>query len=130
MHLLHTTELKLSEFVGSSVPLYAILSHTWDKEEVLYDHVQRGVVAHLAGYKKLKGACDVAAADGWEWIWVDTCCINKQSSAELSEAINSMYSWYQQAEVCFVYLNDLRTPCDPNDNISFESCRWFRRGES
>ncbi|KAL5905981.1 hypothetical protein ACKVV1_010394 [Pyricularia oryzae] len=29
------------------------------------------------------------------YVWVDICCIDKTSSAELSEAINSMFRWYE-----------------------------------
>jgi hypothetical protein len=62
--------------------------------------------------------------------WIDTCCINKTSSAELSEAINSMFGWYERAEVCYAYLSDAFT--DPADlflnDLRFEKSQWFRRG--
>jgi hypothetical protein len=60
-----------------------------------------------SGYDKIKRCCEVASMDGFEYVWVDTCCIDKTSSAELSEAINSMYRWYGQAEVCYTYLSDV-----------------------
>jgi hypothetical protein len=47
-----------------------------------------------------------AASHHYRWVWVDTYCINKESSAELSEAINSMYRWYRQAGLCYNYLDD------------------------
>lgn len=46
--------------------------------------------------------------NGWEWGWIDTCCIDKRSSAELTEAINSMYAWYAKAAVCYAYLSDVQ----------------------
>ena len=61
------------------------------------------------GYRKIKRFCKRAKADGHEWGWVDTCCIDTRSSAELSEAINSMYAWYEAAKKCYVYLFDV---CD------------------
>ena len=61
----------------------------------------------LKGYKKVKMACSIAKRDGFEYIWIDTCCIDKTSSAELSEALNSMYCWYEEAEECYAYLVDV-----------------------
>lgn len=74
-----------------------------------------------AGYHKVVYACRQAIEDGYQYIWIDTCCIDKSSSAELSEAINSMYDWYTQAGICYAYLEDVLL-----DN--FSSSRWFTRG--
>ena len=60
--------------------------------------------------------------DGYSWVWVDTCCIDKSSSAELSEAINSMYLWYQDSAVCYAYLADVQDITDLNTS------KWFSRG--
>ncbi|AEO62166.1 hypothetical protein MYCTH_2114023 [Thermothelomyces thermophilus ATCC 42464] len=91
MRLLHTTKLHLVEshsqgILPSAIPPYAILYHTWAKEE---------------GYEKVAGACALAVQDGIEYLWIDTCCIDKSSSAELSEAINSMFRWYRDADKGF-----------------------------
>ncbi|KAI0871149.1 hypothetical protein GGS24DRAFT_492441 [Hypoxylon argillaceum] len=43
---------------------------------------------------------------GYSYVWIDTCCIDKSSSAELTEAINSMYAWYARSRKCFAYLGD------------------------
>ena len=48
-----------------------------------------------------------AAADGLEYFWIDTSCIDKKSAVELSAAINSMFRWYQNAVRCYVYLSDV-----------------------
>jgi hypothetical protein len=61
----------------------------------------------MKGFSKIKGCCETAAQGGWEYAWVDSCCINKRSSGKLSEAINSMFEWYSNAEVCYVYLSDV-----------------------
>lgn len=45
------------------------------------------------GYEKIRKCCEIAVSDGFEYAWVDTCCIDKTSSSELSEAINSMWAW-------------------------------------
>ena len=106
MRLLHTSTLTLHEFFGDEIPSYAILSHTWGDEEVTLQDLEKGQSKSRAGYAKITGCCALALSNGWEWLWIDTCCIDKTSSAELSEAINSMYRWYRDSGVCYAYLTD------------------------
>lgn len=106
MRLLNSKTLELVEFMENEVPPYAILSHTWEKGEVSFQDMHGGAAKARKGYEKLQRCCQIATSSGFEYAWVDTCCIDKSSSSELSEAINSMYSWYQKAEVCYVYLSD------------------------
>src|ERR1700679_4052223 len=102
-------ELSLVEFVGKNIPRYAILSHTWgvDYEEVTFKDLMDGAGKNKAGYRKIRFCEKQAADDGLQFFWVDTCCIDKSSSAELSEAINSMLHWYRDAAKCYVYLPDV-----------------------
>ncbi|KAF5368843.1 hypothetical protein D9758_002899 [Tetrapyrgos nigripes] len=129
MRLLNTKSFKLHEF-QTNIPPYAILSHTWDKEEVTFQDIQNLQTAkRKAGYTKVKTACARAQRYSFEWIWIDSCCINKESSAELSEAINSMYQYYEDAVVCYVYLCDVSAKEHPRDPRStFRDSRWFKRG--
>jgi len=106
MRLLNAKTLQLTEFLGSR-PSYAILSHTWGADEVLFGDIQTGKADKKNGYIKIIGCCRKAFQDGFQWVWIDTCCIDKSSSAELSEAINSMFEWYQQSTVCYAYLQDV-----------------------
>ena len=95
MRLLNTESLRLELFIGSSVPDYAILSHTWGDNEVLFDDIRdpdRPLPSHKASFAKVEGSCQQARGDGYKYMWIDTCCIDKSSSAELSEAINSIFS--------------------------------------
>ena len=71
-----------------------------------------------------------AKADGHKWIWIDTCCIDKTSSADLSEAINSMYKWYRESEVCYAFLNDVHDgPSEKQHNFpQMAKSKWFERG--
>ncbi|KAF4834547.1 Vegetative incompatibility protein HET-E-1 [Colletotrichum tropicale] len=108
MRLLKTTTLQLTDFVGKAPP-YAILSHTWGEEEVLFADVSNPTVPK-AGWFKVRSSCDLARSLGHDWIWIDTCCIDKSSSAELSEAINSMFRFYQNAVICIAYLSDVPYP--------------------
>jgi len=91
-------------------------------------------ITSKAGYRKITTACDMALKNGYRYAWVDTCCIDKTSSAELTEAINSMFGWYRQSQVCYVYLSDfvLDTADIPSQQNQFEAsfrqCRWFTRG--
>ncbi|KAF7618720.1 putative ankyrin repeat-containing protein [Aspergillus flavus] len=109
----------IEEFFGEP-PSYAILSHTWQEMEVTFQDITTGVI-DKKGFKKVKDCCTFARADGYEYAWIDTCCIDKTSSAELSESLNSMYRWYQEADVCYAYLADV--PSKP-----FAESRWFKRG--
>ncbi|KAI1741052.1 HET-domain-containing protein [Xylaria scruposa] len=122
----HTREMK--EFIShKQIPPYAILSHTWGDEEVSFNDWQykpREHVERKAGYKKIDKCCQQAIADGLNWVWVDTCCIDKSSSAELSEAINSMFRWYRNANVCYAYLCDVFDDFESN----LAGCHWITRG--
>jgi len=109
MRLLSTKTFKLREFSQNRIPNYAILSHRWGEEEVTFQDLESQTFLDLKGHKKLVGCCKTAAEDGYDWVWIDTCCIDKKSSAELSEAINSMYSWYAKSSVCYAYLEDLES---------------------
>ena len=107
MRLLHSSSFFLKDFPGQTIPAYAVLSHRWREEEVLYQDIEDDQYHNKAGFDKVKGFCNQSASDGFEWVWIDTCCINKNSSAELSEAINSMFRWYADAGKCYAYLDDV-----------------------
>ena len=133
MWLLDTSTLELRDFVGASIPPYAILSHTWGDDEVTFKDMRkyREAAKNKAGYTKIQRCCEKAQESGHQYVWIDTCCIDKRSSAELSEAINSMWKWYQKSEVCFAYLADVPiaeflSPDGENDVLS--NSRWFTRG--
>ncbi|KAI6020594.1 hypothetical protein EDC04DRAFT_404610 [Pisolithus marmoratus] len=121
---------------------YAIVSHRWGTE-VSYEEMiglmkmaeeEREEVKQRGGYHKIIKSCEQAVKDGYKWLWIDTCCIDKRSSSELSEAINSMYRWYQNAQVCYAYLHDvhelqwlnMRNYFSPLKHTSLPE--WFMRG--
>ncbi|KAK5119389.1 hypothetical protein LTR85_007745 [Meristemomyces frigidus] len=112
MRLLNVYTEKLEEFDNESgLPRYVILSHTWGKDEVSYQDILTDPdVSKKDGYRKIRKTCEKATVHGIKYAWIDTCCINKASSAELSEAINSMFRWYSHAEVCYAYLSDVPNP--------------------
>ncbi|KAI1268283.1 HET-domain-containing protein [Xylariaceae sp. FL1019] len=130
MWLINVKTLEMRDFVGEAPP-YAILSHTWDEEEVTFKEMLKGRGREKKGYRKIQLTCDQAADDDLGWAWVDTCCIDKRSSAELSEAINSMFRWYEQSTVCYAYISDKTLPTDATRDC-FEAllrrCRWATRG--
>ncbi|KAJ8131546.1 hypothetical protein O1611_g2085 [Lasiodiplodia mahajangana] len=130
MRLLNTSTLRFEEFLGHDRPGYAILSHTWGNEEVLYQNMTKRCVLNrswhrMKGARKVLKSCEVAKSKGFEWIWIDTCCIDKTSSAELSESINSMFRWYEDSAVCIVYLVDI---LKDDKSTPFSQSRWFTRG--
>ncbi|KAH6871396.1 heterokaryon incompatibility protein-domain-containing protein [Thelonectria olida] len=126
MRLIATSTLAIMEFDGLNIPPYGILSHTWEEGEVSYQDMMNGSAWNKKGYTKIEMTCRCADAEGVRFVWVDTCCIDKSSSAELTEAINSMFKWYKDSVVCYVYLSDLA----PSTDIStaLKGCRWFTRG--
>jgi hypothetical protein len=131
-------ELSLIQFVGDEIPEYAILSHTWgaDGEEVTFEDLLNGTGKDKTGYEKIRHCAKQADLDGLKYSWVDTCCIQKSSSSELSEAINSMFQWYNEAKICYAYLSDvvLATGDSPEELLVtgmddfLKNSRWFTRG--
>ena len=137
LKLENCAELSLTEDLIDNIPPYAILSHTWgpDRDELTFDDLHNGLGKSKAGYAKIQFCAQQARKDGLEHFWVDTCCINKASQAELSEAINSMFRWYRGAEKCYVYLSDVSSHKRDNDGqtqhtwvLAFQTSRWFTRG--
>ncbi|KAI0423867.1 heterokaryon incompatibility protein-domain-containing protein [Xylaria sp. FL1042] len=127
MRLINVHTLVISEFHGNLIPRYAILSHTWDEEEVTIQDMREGIAPSRKGYRKIELCCEQARFDGLSYAWIDTCCIDKQSSAELSEAINSMYRWYENATLCYAYLADVDdVQCE--EMLSFKRSRYWTRG--
>ena len=142
MHLLQVRDAEtfsLVERFDDEVPEYAILSHTWghSDDEATYQDLQNNTARGKKGYDKLTFCGSQAMKDGLQYFWIDTCCINKHSSAELSEAINSMFQWYKRASKCYVYLSDVRLEnhssidnCADNQDQwkrAFKNSRWFTR---
>ncbi|KAM0252334.1 hypothetical protein ACHAQJ_007772 [Trichoderma viride] len=149
MRLLNTKTLQLEQFTnhggyntllkkGSDLvakhitPRYAILSHTWGEGEVLFEDMQsrdRSAAKEKRGYMKLEDSCKRAARDGFEYIWIDTCCIDKTSSSELSEAINSMFQWYKDSALCYAFMEDCQGPLPyRKSSSSADIPRWYSRG--
>lgn len=132
MWLLDTKTLELHEFIGSTVPPYAILSHVWGADEVSFTEMKkakhRDAAKKKSGFSKIEGICTQAVRDGYQWAWVDSCCIDKRSSAELSEAINSMFAWYRRSRRCYVYLADVGHAAGATHDVEFKCSRWLRRG--
>jgi hypothetical protein len=130
-------EIVFREPTSGDVPAYAILSHTWGKEEVIFQDIQVGAdmskTVSKAGWRKIQFCAKQAAADGLGYFWVDTCCIDKKNAVELGAAINSMFRWYQNAARCYVYLSDVSKPDTGADDKraweeAFRKSRWFTRG--
>ncbi|KAK1965635.1 HET-domain-containing protein, partial [Colletotrichum sublineola] len=148
MWFIDSRTLELVEVQGGPRHSYAILSHTWGSDEVTFQSFKamskasnetkrpgeedgRENMRAKSGFQKIRDTAVLAKSHGYDYLWVDTCCIDKTSSAELSESINSMYRWYQKAAVCYAYLSDVE-PVDTEDPFSetssFRRSRWFTRG--
>lgn len=135
MWVLDTKTLVLCEFDPERIPQYAILSHTWGPQEVSFQEMQMFAVTRQnppdkrLGFEKIKRCCELARYQQYSYLWVDTCCIDKKSSAELSEAINSMYGWYAKSAICYAYLSDHSGGTGGSGlGQTFEKSRWWLRG--
>ncbi|CAK1356721.1 unnamed protein product [Cercospora beticola] len=128
MRLLNTQTLKFGEFFDREIPEpYYILSHRWTRDEISYKDFKNGNNLSSIGYWKVIDFCGlVQERHGASWVWVDTICIDKRSSAELTEAINSMWNWYWRAEICYAYLDDIVGE-DVSESQLGRS-KWFTRG--
>jgi hypothetical protein len=126
------SDFSLVEFFKSTIPKYAILSHTWEEDEVTFEDLQKRTSTKKAGYEKIRFCAEQANRDGLQYFWVDTCCIDKSNRAELTEAINSMFRWYRMSTKCYVYLSDVSTTAVNTDELTWELAfrrsRWFTRG--
>src|SRR5690349_10470978 len=121
MKLINTFTEVLEEFIGRNIPEYAILSHTWEEEEVTFTDFTSGAYKAMKGYQKIEATCRLAREAGICYAWVDTCCIDKSSSAELTECINSMFQWYRRSKICYVFLTDL--PAGTALEVGLPRCR-------
>ncbi|OSD00787.1 HET-domain-containing protein [Trametes coccinea BRFM310] len=157
MRVLDTTTGRFRWLDDPETTRYAILSHTWNPEgEQSYQDLAKlhahgahsksvghpaenetlrcsSILSHPALSSKIKGACNVAKLHGYKLIWIDSCCIDKSSSAELSEAINSMFDWYRLADICYAYLSDVpddvrELVVDPLGCRRFRESKWHTRG--
>jgi hypothetical protein len=98
-------------------------------ERKIFEAVHPPSVQRKSGYAKIRYACRQAILDSHTYVWIDTCCIDKSSSAELTEAINSMFRWYQDAAICYAYLEDIMLEKGADLTVdSICSSKWFTRG--
>lgn len=130
MRLLNATTYKFHEYIGGDVPEYAILSHTWGEDEVTFHDMRAEAPPETwkakLGWGKIEKCCDQALRDSIQFVWVDTCCIDKSSSAELQEAINSMFRWYEGSTECYAFIADFDTR-ETNLRL-LRMARWWTRG--
>jgi len=128
----------LERFAKDSIPPYAILSHRWstdENDEISCQEITEGISdKRKSGYKKLEFCGAQAKADGLDYFWVDTCCIDKSNHNEESVAIYSMFRWYQKAVKCYVYLADVSVGKRDDQLIyaaketALPKSEWFSRG--
>lgn len=100
MRLLNTETGQFRDYFEPDPPRYAILSHRWTSDETTHKDFLKSRRTDTAGHRKILDFCRTASAQGYQWVWADTVCIDKSSSAELSEAINSMFRYYAESDVC------------------------------
>ncbi|KAJ6199252.1 heterokaryon incompatibility protein-domain-containing protein [Bipolaris maydis] len=128
----------LESFSEDEIPVYAILSHTWGRsgDEVQFEDIQGGQKDYgdtsKPGYEKLRFCQEKVEKDGLAYFWIDTCCINKSSSAELQRSLASMFYWYRSSARCYVHLSDVSDHEFTEGSYmrwkdAFSRSRWFKR---
>lgn len=131
MRLINIHTLDLEEFFDP--PQYAVLSHRWIGREITFEQFMDPVQRVGAAFRKIAHFCELLRNGAprlpvcVDWAWVDTCCINKQSSSKLSEAINSMWQWHWDAEYCIAWLHDV-TQSDNSYAEQVQGSEWLTRG--
>ncbi|GIZ47508.1 hypothetical protein CKM354_001059700 [Cercospora kikuchii] len=146
MRLLNISTLEFQTFGDNDRPPYAIASHRWEGKETTYYEMLHDQGTHSNGYLKVVGFCqlvnrmntqigpvralnDLGLRCQCDWLWIDTACINKQDGAELSESINSMFSWYGNSSICYAYLVDVKpTQKLWSSKLDLMRSQWFKRG--
>ncbi|KAI1740014.1 hypothetical protein F4680DRAFT_130831 [Xylaria scruposa] len=147
MRVLDTTTFELQEAAyieDFEKDGYAILSHCWiSNPEIVYQALPKHIEELRYGKRplsspavdKIHGACETARKEGYKWMWIDTCCIDKSSTQELRESINSMLKWYKDARLCVTYLFDVKKNSDATGENIFcsaleknQPAKWFSRG--
>lgn len=144
MHLLKTDTYEVI-YVSGTTPRYAILSHRWESEEITFRNMESEALRNLSSTSisdglqlsaaKIRGACALARQQQFDYIWIDTCCIDKSSSEELRAGLNSMFKWYREAAVCYTFLNDVAFSQTSDEMFSSlredrqgKASEWFERG--
>ena len=147
MRLLNTSTFQFQTFSDHDRPPYAIASHRWEGKETTYHEMLQDQGGSSNGFAKVMGFChlvnrmnkqigpvralnDLGLRRQCDWLWIDTACINKQDGAELSESINSMFSWYGNSSICYAYLSDVK-PAQKiwsSSKLDLMRSQWFKRG--
>ncbi|KAK7448853.1 hypothetical protein VKT23_013582 [Stygiomarasmius scandens] len=122
-----TRSLRLVDVKDDDEISYAILSHRWiEGQEVSYQDLDDPSDSQLktkGGYIKIQKACFTARFYGYDYLWVDTCCIDQTDPEDVARNIGSMYAYYQNAAICVVYLHDMGPLLK-----SIAYSEWFTRG--
>ncbi|KAK1534321.1 mitochondrion organization and biogenesis protein [Colletotrichum costaricense] len=146
MRLLSTETKKFEVFDLENAPPYAVLSHLWEHDEVLFQDLRDGqMLRPRAGLRKIDAACLVAQERMLRYIWIDTSCVDIESESERSEAVESSFRIFKSAALCIAYLSDVEserplpaghvylTDRNLDDNLegrfrhTFKRSRWFTR---
>ncbi|KAJ9606982.1 hypothetical protein H2200_008993 [Cladophialophora chaetospira] len=124
MRLINVQTLRMKEFFEPDIPPYVILSHRWQKDEITLQEYEQGDAPSSCSYHKIENLRRLAVEENIEWIWLDTCCIDKRNSTELSEAINSMFKWYARSQFCVAYLFDIESGVNDITTSSWWTRCW------
>ncbi|KAK2742724.1 het and ankyrin domain protein [Colletotrichum kahawae] len=154
MRLLHCLQQKIYHFTYPPSVQYAIFSHTWSSphDDEWLSYTPAGQRSHSTKQDIIRRVCNLALSHNLQYVWIDEACIDKSSSADVSETINSLPKYFQRATICFAFLVDLpcgtAVPCRDTwarcqfwtrawtlqelilpSNLQFYDAQWHLRGE-
>lgn len=109
---------------------YVMFSHRWQGREPLCSDIGDQSIYSLPTEDmptaiKLQTFCRTADKAGYRWAWSDTCCIDQTNQREFEKSINSMFRWYHNSSLTFVYLWDVSPSSYPG---GLTQSAWITRG--
>lgn len=128
MRLINTYTLQPCEFTVS-LPPYATFSHVIDEIGAPFEdfaHIKRELCCDI--FKILVRACVQARDAGFAWLWNYAACVDRNSCAAQSEAINSLAQIYRNCGRSIIYLGDLNSKLVEDEEVveRIAECRWMR----
>jgi hypothetical protein len=123
MKLVNTQTLKAIEFSDESLPPYAVVSQTWNPNNVWLTNYSYLSETIAKAERRTSQLSNLAKRQGHDWIWLDTCC---RSSSANEELLDLKRKWTNSLLEAFVFVGDV--PWLPKGNntlvVACRKVRW------
>ncbi|KAG9309794.1 hypothetical protein JVU11DRAFT_10170 [Chiua virens] len=89
---------------------YVMFSHKWENGEPCF--IQSGTSRYMSWNHRLRTSsfrtlCKLVRDFEFQWVWSDTCCIDKKDNVVLQESLVAMFTWYHGSSLTLVYLRSV-----------------------